>query len=87
MAGLTRRIPLGSAWRAGRMRRASIPAGLNLPTDGIICMGTILTAIDLKIDRHRCKSAVLEELFGDLPPKLVTGDVRVSGLELSAVDG
>ncbi len=42
----------------------------------------ILDAIDRKIDLHRRKRAVLEELFKVLLHKLMTGEVRVGELEL-----
>ena len=41
----------------------------------------ILDAIDLKIDLHRQKRAVLEELFKALLHKLMTGEIRVAELE------
>jgi len=45
----------------------------------------ILNAIDRKIDLHKRKKAVLEELFKSLLHKLMTGEIRVSDLDLSAV--
>ena len=42
---------------------------------------TILDAIDRKIDLHRRKRAVLEELFKALLHKLMTGEIRVGELE------
>ena len=42
----------------------------------------ILDAINRKIDLHRRKRAVLEELFKVLLHKLMTGEVRVRGLQL-----
>ncbi len=47
---------------------------------------TILDAIDRKIDLHRKKRAVLEELFKALLHKLMTGEIRVDELDLSALD-
>ena len=44
---------------------------------------TILDSIHLKIDLHRRKRAVLEELFKALLHKLMTGEVRVGDLGLS----
>ncbi len=44
----------------------------------------ILDAIDRKIDLHRRKRAVLEELFKTLLHKLMTGEIRAGELELSA---
>lgn len=48
-------------------------------------MVAILDAIDRKIDIHRRKKAVLEELFRSLLHKLMTGEVRVADLDLSAL--
>ena len=45
----------------------------------------ILDAIDRKIDRHRKKRAVLDELFKALLHKLMTGEMRVASLDLSAL--
>ncbi|MFZ5511633.1 MAG: restriction endonuclease subunit S [Pseudomonadota bacterium] len=45
----------------------------------------ILDAIDRKIDLHRKKRAVLEELFKALLHKLMTGEIRVDALDLSAL--
>ena len=44
---------------------------------------TILDTIDRKIDLHRKKQAVLEELFKALLHKLMTGEVRVGELDLT----
>jgi type I restriction enzyme S subunit len=46
----------------------------------------ILDAIDRKIDLHRRKRAVLDELFKALLHKLITGEIRVADLDLSALD-
>jgi type I restriction enzyme S subunit len=45
----------------------------------------ILDAIDRKIDLHRSKRAILAELFGALLNKLMTGEIRVADLDLSAL--
>lgn len=45
----------------------------------------ILDAIDRKIDLHRRKRQVLEELFKALLHKLMTGEIRVDQLDLSAL--
>ncbi len=45
----------------------------------------ILDAIDRKIDLHRRKRAVLEELFKALLHKLMTGEIRVGELEYDGV--
>ncbi len=47
----------------------------------------ILDAIDRKIDLHRQKRAVLEQLFKALLHKLMTGAIRVADLDLSALGG
>jgi type I restriction enzyme S subunit len=47
---------------------------------------TILDAIDRKIDLHRKKRAVLEELFKALLHKLMTGEIRVADLDLAALE-
>jgi type I restriction enzyme S subunit len=47
---------------------------------------TILEAIDRKIALHRQKRAVLEELFKALLHKLMTGEIRVADLDLSALE-
>lgn len=46
----------------------------------------VLDAIDRKIDLHRRKRAVLDELFKALLHKLMTGEIRVSDLDLSALE-
>lgn len=45
----------------------------------------VLEAIDSKIDLHRRKRAVLDELFSTLLYKLMTGEIRVTDLDLSNV--
>lgn len=44
-----------------------------------------LDAIDSKIDLHRRKRAVLDDLFKALLHKLMTGEIRVADLDLSAL--
>ena len=46
----------------------------------------ILDAIDGKIDLHKKKRAVLDELFKSLLHKLMTGEIRVADLDLSALE-
>ena len=46
---------------------------------------TVLDAIDRKIDLHRRKHAVLDELFKTLLHKLMTGEIRAADLVLSAL--
>ncbi len=48
-------------------------------------IAAILDAIDRKIDLHRRKRAVLEELFKSLLHKLMTGEIRVGELDLSGI--
>ena len=45
----------------------------------------ILDAIDKKIDLHRKKRAVLDDLFKVLLHKLMTGEIRIGDLNLSAL--
>lgn len=45
----------------------------------------ILDAIDRKIDLHKRKRAVLEELFKALLHKLMTGEIRIADFDLSAI--
>ncbi|WP_044890956.1 restriction endonuclease subunit S [Myxococcus hansupus] len=45
----------------------------------------VLNAIDDKINLHRRKSTMLEELFSSLLHKLMTGEIRASSLALSAL--
>lgn len=45
----------------------------------------ILDAIDRKIELHKKKKALLEELFTSLLHKLMTGEIRVDELDLSAL--
>ena len=48
---------------------------------------SVLDAIDRKIDLHRRKRAVLDELFKALLHKLMTGEVSTADLDLSALAG
>ena len=45
---------------------------------------TVLDAIDRKVDLHRRKRAVLDNLFRTLLHKLMTGEIRVADLDLPA---
>ncbi len=49
-------------------------------------MVAILDAIDRKIEVHRRKKKVLEELFQALLHKLMTGEIRVADLDLSVLE-
>jgi type I restriction enzyme S subunit len=48
---------------------------------------SILDALDRKIDLHKHKRAVLKDMFEALLHKLMTGDIRVADLDLSALSG
>lgn len=48
-------------------------------------IAAVIDAIDRKIDLHRRKRAVLDQLFKSLLHKLMTGEVRVGDLDLSAL--
>ena len=48
---------------------------------------TILDAVDRKIDLHRRKCAVLEELFKALLHKLMIGEIRVGELDSAGLGG
>jgi restriction endonuclease S subunit len=48
---------------------------------------SILDTIDLKIDFHRRKRTVLDELFKTLLHKLMTGEIRVGDLDLGTLPG
>ena len=47
-------------------------------------IAAILDAIDRKVDLHRKKRAVLDDLFKALLHKLMTGEIRVADVDLSA---
>lgn len=72
-----------AALTAGILRSVPIPVPSNLDEQREIV--AILDAIDRKIDLHRRKRAVLDELFKALLHKLMTGEIRVSELDLSAL--
>ena len=80
----------------GAGNRTTIPnlsrtrlAGLSIPhptADEQREIVSILDTIDRKIDLHRRKSVVLEELFKALLHKLMTGEVRVEELDLMSLE-
>lgn len=84
-------------WRyIDQNKGARLKGGVNIPVllaMPIICptldeqrdIVAILDAIDRKIELHRKKRAVLEELFKALLHKLMTGEIRVDELDLSAL--
>jgi type I restriction enzyme S subunit len=47
---------------------------------------SILDAVDKKIDLHRRKRAVVEDLFTAILHKLMTGEIRIADLDLSALE-
>lgn len=57
------------------------------PSDGTEQDGVVaaLDAIDRKIDLHKRKRALLDDLFRALLHKLMTGEIRVADLDLSAL--
>ena len=67
----------------GAVRRLKIPVPPALDEQREIV--AILDAIDRKIDLHRRKRAVLDDLFQTLLRKLMTGEVRVADLDVSAL--
>jgi type I restriction enzyme S subunit len=46
----------------------------------------ILDAIDEKIELHHRRTALLEDLFNSLLHKLMTREIRLSDLDLSALE-
>ncbi|MCY3954817.1 MAG: restriction endonuclease subunit S [Nitrospira sp.] len=67
---------------AGKLRGFQVPVPLLDEQDEIV---SVLDAIDRKIDLHRRKHTVLEELFKTLLHKLMTGEVQVEALDLSGI--
>lgn len=63
----------------------SLPLPLPATLDEQCEIVAILDALDRKIALHRQKRAVLEELFQSLLHKLMTGEIRVADLDLSAL--
>jgi type I restriction enzyme S subunit len=62
----------------------SVPVPLPPTLDEQREIVAILDAIDRKIDLHRRKRALLDELFKALLHKLMTGEIRVADLDLPA---
>lgn len=48
-------------------------------------IGAILDALDRRVDFHRRKAAILDELFKATLHELITGQIRVSDLDISAL--
>jgi type I restriction enzyme S subunit len=67
----------------GAVRRLKLPVPPTLEEQAEIV--AILDAIDCKIDLHRNKRAVLAELFKEALHQLMTGEIRVDDLDLSAL--
>ena len=65
---------------AGKLKGFPAPVPSLNEQDKVV---NILHAIDRKIDLHRRKRAVVEELFKALLHKLMTGEIRVGELDLS----
>jgi type I restriction enzyme S subunit len=63
----------------------AFPALVPPTLDEQSAIAAILDAIDRKIDLHRRKRAVLDDLFKALLHKLMTGEIRVADLDLSAL--
>lgn len=63
----------------------SLPVPLPPTVDEQREIVAVLDALDRKNDLHRRKRTVLDELFKALLHKLMTGEIRVSDLDLSAV--
>lgn len=72
-----------AALTAGILRSVLIPFPPTLDEQREIAAA--LDAIDRKIDLHRRKRAVLDDLFRALLHKLMTGEIRVADLDLSAL--
>lgn len=63
----------------------NVPIPLPATLDEQREIAAILDAIDRKIDLHRRKRAVLDDLFKALLHKLMTGEIRIAELDLSAL--
>jgi len=63
----------------------SLPVPLPATLDETQEIVEVLEALDRKIDLHQKKRAALEELFKSLLHKLMTGEISVSELDLSAL--
>ncbi|WP_156912594.1 restriction endonuclease subunit S [Methylocaldum szegediense] len=83
---LLERIETGASYPAVTDRQVKAQP-IPLPTpDEQREIVAVLDAIDRKIELHRKKRAVLEELFKALLHKLMTGEIRVADLDLSALE-
>ncbi|MFT3838943.1 MAG: restriction endonuclease subunit S [Myxococcaceae bacterium] len=70
---------------ATKLRTIAFPLPASLDEQREII--AILAALDSKIDLHRRKRAVVEEVFNSLLHKLMAGEIRVDQLDLSALTG
>lgn len=68
---------------AGKLREFSIPVPDLGEQHEIV---RVLNAVDRKIDLHSRKRSVVRELFDALLHKLMTGEIRVAELDLSALE-
>lgn len=82
---LLARIETGASYPAVTDRQVKAQPIPLPPSDEQRDIAAILDAIDRKIALHRNKRAVLEELFKALLHKLMTGEISVSDLDLSAL--
>ena len=80
-----REIETGASYPAVTDRMVKDQAVPLPPIDEQREVVAILDAIDRKIDLHRRKRAVLEELFKTLLHKLMTGEVRVEELGVADI--
>lgn len=83
-----RQVGVGGGSTKGALTCAflrSLPVPLPPTIDEQREIVSILDAIDRKIDLHRRKRTVLDELFKALLHKLMTGEIRVRDLDLSAL--
>jgi type I restriction enzyme, S subunit len=71
------------ALTCGFLRELPIPLPQTLDEQREIA--SILNTIDQKVDLHRRKRAALDELFRSLLHKLMTGEIHVADLDLSAL--
>lgn len=82
---LLARIETGASYPAVTDRQVKAQPIPLPPSDEQRDIVAILDAMDRKIALHRNKRAVLEELFKALLHKLMTGELRVADLDLSAL--
>jgi type I restriction enzyme S subunit len=87
--GYFRQIGAGGGSTKGALTCAflrSLPIPLPPTMDEQHEIVAILDAIDRKIDLHKRKRAALDELFKALLHKLMTGEIRVADLDISALN-